>query len=483
MMLRAEPWVVVAFGLAFAGCGKDSSTTENSTQSATRSKSASVDSGIPQSDAGRDRLSWNISTLGDAYEKVGKRNGKWNHAAREALDGFARLRFNRDSAGRTDFQFVATNCAVAVAAGCDDPLIAYLHARYVLANRNIAATALAESLRKAAESLNNSLYPPIRKFYASLRAAEQLKSVAGTNTPPEVHDFRRLAIAYIAEALEDKTMPIGEVDDACHDILRALKVSKVGYEACYRRIERPLFANWPNEATTFLLKGEFHLKYAWFGRGAGYANGVSEEGWKLFAERLAVAATALEKAWELNPRDARIPTTMIDVEEGQGKGRARMELWFDRAMSLDPNNYEACSKKLHYLYPQWYGSREEMIAFGKQCASFEKWGGTVPLILSDAHREYWLYLEDAAVKQTYWNRPDVWPEIQMSFERFFQVNSNATGWYHNYAWHAYKCEQWEKLNELVPKLGRVNFDYFGGKDEYDKMVRRAREKAANPGPK
>ena len=60
------------------------------------------------------------------------------------------------------------------------------------------------------------------------------------------------------------------------------------------------------------------------------------------------------------------------------------------------------------------------------------------------------------------------------------MNTGVGGFYHNYALYAYKCEQWDKLNELIPMLGPVKHDYFGGKDEFDKMVRLAKEHAGKP---
>src|SRR5208283_2826942 len=120
----------------------------------------------------------------------------------------------------------------------------------------------------------------------------------------------------------------------------------------------------PKQATSYLIKADFYLLYAWAGRGNGDANEVTKEGWELFRTRLAESEKALIRAWALDPKNPQVPTLMIQVAEGQQKKRPEMELWFERAMQLDPNNYEACHSKLHYLYPQWYGSRDDMIAFG-----------------------------------------------------------------------------------------------------------------------
>ncbi len=88
---------------------------------------------------------------------------------------------------------------------------------------------------------------------------------------------------------------------------------------------------------------------------------------------------------------------------------------------------------------------------------------------------------DESERADYWKRPEVWPDIQAAFENFFQLNPDATSWYHNYAWYAYRCEQWDKLNELLPKLGPVNYAYFGGEAEFNRMVQLAKAHAPAAG--
>jgi hypothetical protein len=103
-----------------------------------------------------------------------------------------------------------------------------------------------------------------------------------------------------------------------------------------------------------------------------------------------------------------------------------------------------------------------------------QWAGKVPLVLLDAREAIRRYL-DKSKQDDYWKRPEVRPDIQAAFDRFLELNPDATAWYHNYAWYAYRCQRWDELNELIPKLGRVNYGYFGGRNEHDKMVRLAQE--------
>ena len=420
------------------------------------------------------RLTWNLKTLVEAYQQADHTSPKWDEPAKCALTEFARSRSQSTESNEAWGLIIATNCSAAVEAGCDDPMIAYLHARFVTGEQSLNAKECADVLCKAATALQQSSYPDIRKFYASLRAVQQLYSAFGTNADRQVIATVGCGIKnYLVSAIQDKTMPLEEVYDACSEGIEIYQ----GTQNLYEEIEKPLFDRWPNESAIWLLKGEAYVKKAWNARGSGRANTVSAKSWELFSERLATAQEALEHAWKLNPRDPEIAHQMMAVMLGQGGGQARMELWFDRAMVLDPNDYDACSRKLYYLEPKWYGSREAMLDFGHECVQNTNWAGRVPLVLVDAHCNFCRGYVDKAEQTNYWKQPDVWADIKSAYDRFFQLNPNTTGYYEYYAWYAYQAEQWKTLNELIPKLGPETYYRFGGKDEFDKMVRLAKEHA------
>ncbi len=209
---------------------------------------------------------------------------------------------------------------------------------------------------------------------------------------------------------------------------------------------------------------------------------VSEGGWVAFEMYLARAATALERAWELGPTNLDIPTQMMAVAISDSRYTAQHELWFRRAMALDPNGYDACGRKLQFLQPKWHGSADQLLAFGRECLASTHWGGRVPLVLVDAHN---LVAGPANPRQpyAYWRKPGVWEEIEASFEKFFRLNPTQTGWYHNYALHAYRCGQYARFAELLPKLGPINYEYFGGQEKFEEMVRTAQRAQAANGPK
>jgi hypothetical protein len=422
------------------------------------------------------RLAWNQKTLLDVYKQSGFSDARWDDSVQTAFDEFARSRAGLLDPGETYGDTISDGCQTAISVGCKDPMIAYLYARFGPARGRDAHT-IAMAYLDAAKRMQSSSYPDIRKFYASLRAVNQLYDADGTNVDQNEINQAGDVEGLLLSAIQNQTMPPDEAYEACSEALADYDATPEYYTNFYARIETVLNRNWPADSQTWLLKGEAFIAMAWQARGSGYADTVTPDGAKLFDQRLVLARKYLEYAWKLNPQDGRIPRHMLTVELGQGSGRDGMELWFSRAMKLNSNDYAACSAKLQYIEPKWYGSTDEMLKFGRECATNPNWNGEVPLVLVDAHVSIQRQYASDANKADYWKQPDVWSDIQTAFDRFFELNPDATGWYHNYTWFAYQAGQWDKLNELLPKLGPVNYNYFGGKDAFEQMVQLAKEHA------
>jgi hypothetical protein len=421
------------------------------------------------------RLEWNLKTTVEAYDHAGFANAAWNQPARECLKEFARSLAGETSSSEPWGEIISTNAAVAMDAGCDDPLINYLFIKCSMAQTNSKEAFLAAFYKTAVE-MNNSSYPPIRKFYAAARAVDQMYFTYGTNFahPVEGKELWPIVNASVSATLADKTMPAQDAYEVAKLTSYLTSGSAEIHKRAYQVIETPLFENWPDAYTTWFFKGDYYIWLAWQARGNGYANEVTAEGWTGFSNNLTIAQDAFEHAWKLDPKQSDIADQMITVVLGQGGDRDRMELWFNRAMEANTNDYAACKQKLYYLEPKWYGSDSEQLAFGRECLQSTNWGGRVPLTLVDAHDaidgRY-----DGEERMNYWKRPEVWSDVQAAYDRFFELNPDDIAWYHNYALYAYRAEQWDKLNELIPKLGRVNYSYFGGKEKFDKMVQLAKE--------
>ncbi len=417
-------------------------------------------------------LDWHMENLVEGYNKFGSRNPKWDSWAQDALKIWAQGRaYGANVKGFPSL--VGLYSSKAVEAGCDDAMIRYVYVRFGNKPVTPSAQEAAQAYQDAKAGLARTKYHALYKYYGAIRTVSALEQVKPWQGMP-IYSTMDEATRFLAEALEDRGMPAKEASEACLEYLPHVKQDVNEVREFYERIETVLMKKWDKEAMTYLVRGIFYTDYAWKGRSSAYADKVTPEQWKLFGERLAIAEEALRKGMELNPKDGRLATQMIRVVSGQNKGLEEMKKWFESAMVADPNNYDAGDTLMYFLLPRWYGSREDMIAFGRYCEQSDKWGGTVPLMLAEAHYTYNKF--DGARDGSYWKQPDVWPDIKESYDKFFSKNPNATGWRHNYARYAYWCEQWDVLLEQIPLLGdEINYDFFGGQEAYDKMVKQAEE--------
>ena len=74
----------------------------------------------------------------------------------------------------------------------------------------------------------------------------------------------------------------------------------------------------------------------------------------------------------------------------------------------------------------------------------------------------------------------MWRDIKLSFETFLAAHPDAVGWRHDYALAAYKSEAWDDLRKQIKLMGPINYAYFGGKEAYEEMVRKAEQYGKEP---
>jgi hypothetical protein len=427
---------------------------------------------------------WNLFTTVGDYRSVGKTGAKWDDKAIAALRAYAEIRTKTADQQRLEelMDIIRTNCNAAVAAGCDDSLIRYLHTRYTITDADdMSSAALAEEYRKVAVAMEKTGYSPLRKAYVYMRGGKTLKSSLGelTNSPPALRDFWMGAVDHLNEALQDKSLPTREANDLSREVLELCEKASPANDYFGERIFPTMEKHWASNSFVPLLKGQYYSEKAWAARGGGFADTVTKKGWNGFEKNLDLAEAALNTAWQLDKSNAVIATEMITVCIGKGYPRGEMEKWFERAMNIDPNCYEAAYRKGLYLDPRWFGSVEEKMKFARKCVNSTKWGGRVPLILADAHSDL-AELEaefDKSKSVTYWRRPGVWEDLRSSYDKCLSLNPKDLLARHRYARDARACGEFKTLLEQITILGKdTDKHYFGGPQEFDEMLRVAREK-------
>ena len=324
---------------------------------------------------------WYLRSTVEAFDQVGRTDAPWADKARESL----RLRAEEMAAERNKGSFQARSAsdeafAGAQAAGCDDPLVRYqYHKVHELCGRFQGDEQL-NSLRKVVPPLWESKYPDVRKLHAVHNLVVALPRAKGLTFDEEPRTWEeRFWEVFERTCREDD--PFTQEDVLLIAELREYFLMRTGgtREEAYKEVAEHLAKAGAPKYTQLAAKGGFLIRHGWDARGTGFADTVTEEGFRLLGERLAEAEEALTAAYELAPDRPEAPTQMLRVCIGRGHDRAEMEKWFERAMKADPDNMAACEFKLRYLHPKWYGKLDEFLGFGWQCVRTKNARGMLPL--------------------------------------------------------------------------------------------------------
>jgi tetratricopeptide (TPR) repeat protein len=195
--------------------------------------------------------------------------------------------------------------------------------------------------------------------------------------------------------------------------------------------------------------GIFYVNYAWHARGAGYANTITNEGYRLFQERLTKAQDYLEKAYLVDPSDPMAPRWLIKVALGLGSEYAEMEKQFQRALQADRTEFTAYYAKLNYLMPKWHGSEEEMLSFARDTAKNAPADSLAPLVLAQAHWEMYYHSEN---KKMYFKQPEVWREVKAVYTTVGQRFPKSKERHNWFALTAYLAGDFDTARQEMAKI-------------------------------
>ena len=335
-----------------------------------------------------------------------------------------------------------------LAAGCQDPLATYLFARInyrVEGNWRPAFTAFEDAIKRLGEDkgYGRALLCFIGKDLA----------VVGERGGRATGPVDKMIAAWTNEALQDGSYaPEDDVifvqhhfNPQWHDALER------NFRALAPIFERSRLPEWAKKT----LHGYLEVSLAWAARGDGWANTVTEEGWKGFSEHMTKAKGELTRAWELNPHQPEAATGMIAVVMGgEGQEGEDVRLWFDRATAAQfdyPSAYEA----LLWAYrPRWGGSHEQMLAFGRACRDTKRYDTSVPRRLVKAVDDIVSELDDP--RAFYREQPKVLQEILDLYRALMKEPSRGTerkSWASLLAVHAWLGRDFKAAAGALSEVG------------------------------
>jgi len=132
------------------------------------------------------------------------------------------------------------------------------------------------------------------------------------------------------------------------------------------------FAAWlkkyPRSITAPVAYADAMVSYAWHARGSGWASSVTEQGWRLFGERVAQARSILETAAKNGERCPRWYKMMLLVGQAQSWTKSDLDKVFKEGLAAEPKNYPLYFQKANYLQERWFGDKGEWESFADTSA-------------------------------------------------------------------------------------------------------------------
>src|SRR5688572_24957312 len=332
-------------------------------------------------------LAWHRQHVADAYERVGRRNPKWDEPARQVIAATARMWCQDHTPTADERDVIRVQGVKAIQSGCDDPVVLYVTGNTLGQHFRERGTEACDyhirAARAVEESKDKTYHPAVRCIIFS-RAAEWNMRYKEPKTD-EAKRLMKLAQDQWAAIAQDPSVPRRRVMEL-FDIYGqcAAKVFGDREAACAAAFEQ-MQKHCADQPFLLTFMTRFYIDKGWDARGMGFADTVTPEGWKKLHEGLEQAKKSAEEAWSLDANNAELCGQMMRVALHDPDGARLMNTWFARAVAADPTNLGPYRQMLGFLEPKWHGGVREMVAFGRKCLETGKWDVGVPLILVDAH--------------------------------------------------------------------------------------------------
>jgi hypothetical protein len=398
---------------------------------------------------------WCRNTLVHGYEANGARDPKWDASALDALKAIADLWSRNPQRPGNEHERAWRASQKAVSAGCADPLILYVNASMYSA---AALENLDEAVRlhrEATTALDGSKYSPLVKARAHVETAElMIQSVRAKGSTDargiaEQIESAREMLPAVAEAKDIPQTLVVDLVGSILDLDRQLRSDrKESFDAIAAVFAK---ARPAGDVIHRLLKARFLIDYAWDARGGQDIAHVTGNAQAVFASRLDAAEREAAKAAAIDPLSPVVASLVLTIELGQGIGRERMESWFHYGTAVDPGSYSIYGQKLRYLEPQWYGSPEDMIAYGQELLAAKQFSLKFPFILAFAYFQLSQRYEDPS--EFYQEKPQTCRDITAIYDGYLKQYPEASYERSGYALMLYYCGQYAAANQQFKTLG------------------------------
>jgi len=399
---------------------------------------------------------WMKTNLLQAYDHGSSRDKKWDQPAREAIA--LATTWSPDAA---QSERMRVCFAKAFEAGCDDPLFLYHYANFYSSQGGADERKTLDYIREAVTRASDSdTYPAWVKCLIACRMdAIFQQRLDLKNTEMARADAKFVdAFEFFEEINPQENLPDRLLYEMADVISR--ESGAVGAKYWYEKVAKP-FALCASEPVYLqILKARCD---------ALDANNRDDGADQLRDQRLASAQAAMEKAYAMDRQLSIIPGEMLRILVMRWTNRDEIEKWFQRALAVNPDDFQACTIMLEAL------PDKEKLDFGRKCLAGQNWRGRIPIILALAHEAVGDAVND---KNAYWQQPQVWNDIKEVYETYLALYSDSVEDRSNYAMLANRCRRWDQADRQFTILGeKPSLRVFGSMTSYNYQRKKAAKNA------
>jgi hypothetical protein len=220
----------------------------------------------------------------------------------------------------------------------------------------------------------------------------------------------------------------------------------------------------PHSITQPIALAESYIGYAWSARGDGYADSVSDSGWKLYGERTAKAKAILDAAPDLANKCPEWYIAMHEVAQGQSWGADLDAALIQQAVTFEPTYQYFYQVHAAYLLPKWSGEAGDASRFAEDSAN--RMGG-------DAGDILYFYMAGEIV--CHCQEPEInhfsWPRLQKGFAALEKEHGVSLLVVNRFAEMATVFQDWVAADAAFKRIGDGWSEDIWGTEAYFKQVK------------
>jgi hypothetical protein len=421
--------------------------------------------------------SWVENSLLESYAAAGQRSPKWDAQVERALRLAAR-QWTSDATTPADvYDRIWAETSEAQAAGCSDPLVAYVRYRFSW------GAAPRHELNDAVTRLEASAYPAHWKGWAALALEQEFRPCCVMYEPDPGKPFRATHVAraraHLPAIVADRTMPTRRVVQYANRLLQAYMWLDKDYEAHYKDVRAIIVAaRGQQDASLPILEAWLHVRLGNAARGTKWASETSPEQFAEQAREMDVADGLAARALASGADPVELAPIASAVAWGRGD-REALEAWFTVGTALEPGDYTWYDDKVKWLQARWFGSDDELLAFGREMLAREHFEARVSMVLLDAHHRV---QTGPPKKDGYHARPDVCSDYVAIYDGLLARYPEAWGDRNRYLQRLIECQSWDGASRQLAALGpsQVRSGALRGQAAYDATSTLIQRRGASP---